>query len=201
MLIIFFQYLSYRKKSFDYLIKYSLIVFSVLAGSYYSLKLIQVPVDKILTERIFELDKGGLENTSAYNRIYAFTLFREFFPKKPFLGTGGKMEDDLLAMKGSRTSQIHVGWFSLFYYYGIVGAFFFLAFTYFIMKKLWHTAKKTNYWGSFYAFLTYFISILGTQVVFQIFFVGFIFAMVYNRYYEQQILFEQNNNSNLITKI
>ncbi len=100
---------------------------------------------------------------------------------------------DLMKMKGSRTSQIHVGYLSLFYYYGIVGGTLYLFFAFYLLKKLYSIAKKTGYWGSFYAFLTYFISVMGTTVSFQIYFVGYIFAMVFHRFYEQEINLEFTN--------
>jgi hypothetical protein len=187
VVIILFQYFSYNKVRLITVLKYLLVIMLVLSVAFISLKALQVPVEQLISERIFEKDRGGFENTSAYTRVYAFTLFKTFFPEKPIFGTGGSMEYDLMKMKGSKTSQIHVGWLSLLYYYGIFGGMFYILFSYFLIKRLLLIAKNTNYWGSFFVFMTYFISIMGTGVSFELNYMGFIFAIVFNKYYADKI--------------
>jgi hypothetical protein len=187
VLIVISQYMIYKKVRFVSIVKFIFVIVIVLITSYSVLNVMNVPVKQLLEKRVFETDKEGFENTIAYTRVYAFTLFKTFFPENPLFGTGGVMEYDLIKMKGSRTSQIHVGWLSLLYYYGIIGGFFYIAFSYLIIKKLYIVAKKSNYWGSFFVFLTFFISIMGTGVCFHLNFSGFILALVFNKYYEDKI--------------
>jgi hypothetical protein len=187
VLIVLFQYFSYNKVKLITVIKYVLIIIFAFSIAFISLKTLQVPVEELIVDRILETDRGEFENTTAYTRVYAFTLFKTFFPEKPIFGTGGSMDYDLMKMKGHRTSQIHVGWLSLLYYYGIVGGLFYILFAYFLVKRLFLIAKNTNYWGSFYVFMTYFISIMGTGVSFELNYMGFIFAIIFNKYYGDKI--------------
>lgn len=196
VLIVFSQTISYRKKFMPNLIKAIGGLVFLFAISYFVLKFSGINIDRMISHRIIQSDVVEFEKNSAYTRIYAFTLFSEFFPERPIFGTGGVMEDDLIETKGSTTSQIHVGWLSLLYYYGIVGGTFHIIFTYLIMKKLYRVAKTTNYWGSFFVFITYFISVMGTGVSFEINFMGYIFALVLNKYFEQQL--NQKNSINII---
>ena len=69
-----------------------------------------------------------MKEKSAGTRILAVYMFLEFFPENPIFGTGGVMKADLVRAIRGRSSQIHVGILSLFYYYGLVGGFIYLFF-------------------------------------------------------------------------
>ena len=51
-----------------------------------------------------------------------------------------------------------------------------------LTKSLLKTAKITNYWGSFFAFLI-FLWAQATLVYHTIFFTGLIFALIFDKYY------------------
>ena len=58
-------------------------------------------------------------------------------------------------------------------------------------SKTGKTAKKTNYWGSFFAFLTYFWA-QATLVNYSIFFYGLMFALVFDKYFQDKYKTEIN---------
>jgi|GEM_PF-4951988 hypothetical protein len=145
---------------------------------------IGVNMSDIVQNRVFE---GGeeFENTSAYTRVFAFELFNQVFWEKPIFGTGGRQTEQLADLRAGRTSQIHVGWLSLFFYFGVVGAFFYIMFTVNLLKELYVTAQNTNFWGSYVAFLTYFFSVMTTGVYFDISVAGYVVAFAVHCHYKR----------------
>ena len=101
--------------------------------------------------------------------------------------TFGQMITDEIkrASQAIGSSHIHVGYLSHLVAYGIVGCFFLFGFWFLLVKKLYRTAKQTNYWGSFFAFLT-FLWAFATFSHSSIFLYGLIFALVFNKYFEDK---------------
>ncbi|MCR4417187.1 MAG: hypothetical protein NUV92_05525 [Ignavibacteria bacterium] len=129
-------------------------------------------------------------------RFGALENFIRFFPKTPIFGTGVHLTAEIaLASAAVGSSQIHVGYLSHLVSYGIIGSFFLFGFWFFILKDLYRTAKLTNYWGSFFAFLV-FIWANFTLVMYSIYFYGLIFALIFNKYMQDKylILYGFNNN-------
>ncbi len=182
-------YFIYKKFSIRNIIRNMLVLY---LGVFFAIQLLEfahIPVQKIINDRILERNKGGLEEGSAGTRIYAFVVFAKLFPEHPILGKGmlhsfgGHSKDtELVAALKGRSSQIHVGYLSLLYYYGIVGAIPFLLFLYFIMKKLYFEAKSSNFWGAFFVYLG-FVLANWTLVNFTILYYGLIIALVFHNYY------------------
>ena len=129
------------------------------------------------------LAEGSIKETTRYKAIDNFIVF---FPREPIFGTGVQLTDEILsASEAIGSSQIHVGYLSYLVSYGLVGSFFLFGFLYLMVKKLLITAKQTNYWGSFFAFLT-FLWAQATLVHFSIFYYGLIFALVFDKYIQDR---------------
>lgn len=106
----------------------------------------------------FDLE-GFVENRlmsdSADTRFLAFEVFFKVFPEHPILGTLGTDTEKMVELLAGRSSQIHVGYLKLFYYYGLIGGLMYLAFLASLLLRLWKRAKASGYWGGFYAFFAF----------------------------------------------
>ncbi len=171
-----------------------LIIIPVISiGVIVLLNIANVNVDGILKDRILESNK---KEKSAGTRLIAFEAFNRLYWQSPLFGKGNiaygmggieKQDYQLRSFLRGRSSQIHVGYLMLFYSFGIIGGFFFLAFLTLLLTKLYKDATKTTYWGPFLAVMGFALANL-TLVMFSIFHIGFIFAMVANKYYiESQV--------------
>jgi len=116
------------------------------------------------------------------------------FPKNPVWGKGrihsfkkgGTKDIELVRILHGRSSQIHVGYLSLFYYYGIMGSFFYFMFLVLLSRKLFVDAKETGRWAAFMGWCMFLISNM-VLVVFDIFSMGIILALFYNEYHHQKL--------------
>lgn len=180
IVIVIFQIFIYEKGKF---IKYTIVTLLSIILAFQIMNYLDINYNRIIEERILEKNKGGLMEGSAGTRILAFKLFFEFYPENPIFGTGGIQTEELKDARGGRTSQIHVGFLSLFYYYGAVGGIFYILFLYFLLKKMNDVAKTTGFWGSFFTMLT-FVAANMTLVSLHVFKMGIILALVFHKYYE-----------------
>jgi hypothetical protein len=137
-------------------------------------------IDEWFYSRLFE--EGDIYQSTRYSALQNFLIF---FPQNFILGTGGMTDEIKRASYNVGSSQIHVGYLSGLVYYGLIGSFFLFGFWFLLAKKLYKTAKLTNYWGSFFAFLIFLWANM-TLVYFHIFFYGIIFALVFDKYYSDQ---------------
>lgn len=132
------------------------------------------------------------QSVSKTTRFGALENFLIFYPKTPFIGTGVHMTAEIaLASKFVGSSQIHVGYLSHLVTYGLFGSFFLFGFWFYLAKDLYQTAKKTNFWGSFFAFLI-FLWANFTLVMYSIFFYGLIISLIFDKYYKD---YYKNSNS------
>ncbi len=154
----------------------ALLVITVLAvglGASY----LGVNLDTFFTDRLM--------SDSANTRIYAFEVFGKVFHEAPVFGTAGQDTEEVLKRIQGRTSQIHVGWLKILYYYGIVGTFIYLIFIGFLLKHLYDQARVTRYWGSLFAFLAFVLANC-TLVEFSVFYYGLFLALIFNRYIDNR---------------
>lgn len=128
------------------------------------------------------LAEGALEETTRFKAIGNFLVF---FPQNPWFGAGLMTEEIRMASRAIGSSQIHVGYLAYLVYYGVVGCFFLFSFWFLLTKKLFKTAKKTNYWGSLFAFIVFFWS-FATMVQSQILYYGLIYALIFDKYYSDK---------------
>ncbi len=125
--------------------------------------------------------RDRLLSDSANTRLLALEVFQKVFRHQPIFGTGAVDTDAMLLLIQGKSSQIHVGWLKLFYYYGLVGGLLYLAFMATLLHCLYHRARVANYWGSFFAVLSFAIANL-TLVEFSLYYHGIFLALVMSRY-------------------
>jgi len=131
------------------------------------------------------LVEGSIFKTTRY---LAITNFMRFFPEFWFFGNGLHNSDEVqLASSLIGSSQIHVGYLAHLVSYGIFGSFLLFTFWILLIKKLYKTARLTKYWGSFFAFVTFFWA-EATLVYYSIFFCGLIFAIIFDKYVYEEYL-------------
>jgi hypothetical protein len=191
--IILILYPIYKGFNVGKIFKYAAIAILISVLSYYGLKSTGYKVDRVINERILEKGAHGLAHSNAGTRILAFKVFAELFPKNPFFGKGyihsfgkeGSSDYDLVRALAQRSSQIHVGYLSLFYYYGLVGGILYVSFLILLTKKLYNDAKFTGYWGPFIGWTMFLVTNL-TGVSLDIFRMGIVLVLVVNQYYLQQ---------------
>ena len=114
-------------------------------------------------------------------RVTSYEVFLLKFPENPILGVGPETKDDVLDLLGG-IPLIHVGYLSYLYFYGIIGAGLLFISLFLILKKSWFVAKKNNFRGIFYGFLTFIIA-NGTFVYFNLAEPGIILAFIYLKYF------------------
>jgi hypothetical protein len=163
----------------------------ILTTSYFVLSELKVPVVEIVQDRILEVSSGGIGTGSSYSRIISAFVFIELFPENPILGKGKFHTFDdrsgdpgLQRMLGGTSSQIHIGYLSLFYYYGLVGGTLYLLFLFYLMKDMKRIAKLTNHWGPFYVFIGFIVANI-TLVYLSFYDAGLIMGLVFHIYYRQ----------------
>ncbi len=122
-----------------------------------------------------------LLSNSASSRFLAFEMFSDFFPKNPFFGSGVHVGDDLRLAIGGRSSQIHVGYLSHLYEFGLIGSLFLFSFLLMVVNKFSSSARMTKYYGSLFAFIALLVANL-TLVNFEIFHYGLLFTFIFNKY-------------------
>lgn len=192
-LLVFLVIIIHSPNKMAEVLKYSILVPIFLVFSYLSLNAVGINATKIVEDRILETNKTN-NHKSATTRLLAVKVFNKLFWEKPLFGNGnmmygmggtGSQDYKLRSLLGQRSSQIHVGYLSLFYMYGFVGGMFFMIFLFLLMRKLFLDAKKTGAWGPFLGFMGFVLSNL-TLVTFSIFELGFIIAFLANKYHVQQ---------------
>ena len=177
-LIIGFQVLVFQEKKFMGIVKYVLLSAFSLFVLYQILIFFGYNIDEWISARL--LSEGSIAETTRYKAIGNFV---KFFPRAPFFGIGTHMTQEIKdASSAIGSSQIHVGYLAHLVSYGIVGSFFLFGFWYLLAKKLYKTAKLTNYWGSFFAFLIY-LWAQATLVDYSIFYYGLLFAFIFDKYF------------------
>ena len=131
-------------------------------------------LEKFVEERLL--------SDSAGTRLLAFEVFFKVFPHNPIFGTMGVDTEEVVRLLRGRSSQIHVGYLKLFYYYGLVGGLIFLTFLGLLLRRMWKIGKDSGYWGGFFAFLAYAVANL-TLVDFSLFYYGLMLALIYSNHY------------------
>ncbi|WP_226979490.1 O-antigen ligase family protein [Zobellia roscoffensis] len=162
-----------------------LLTFIMVAISFSGINL-----EKFIEERLL--------SDSAGTRLLAFEVFFKVFPHNPILGTMGLDTEEVVRLLRGRSSQIHVGYLKLFYYYGLVGGLIYLTFLGLLLKRMIGIGRSSGYWGGFFAFLAFAVANL-TLVIFDLFYYGLMFAIIFSNYYNQNrgqnISLKAQNNS------
>lgn len=191
LFITLFTKYNLRKTSLVQVFKLAGMIIVIAMTTSVTLNYFGFNLDELIAERFLETKHGGLQGGAASTRLLAFEIFGKVYPDNPVLGKGnfswgeGATGDKELAtlLKG-RSSQIHVGYLSLFYWYGMLGTLPFLFFLYCLMKKLHHTARAFDCWGPYWGMMGFVAANL-TLVYLNINIPGLLLCLAYNKYYEQ----------------
>lgn len=178
-LIVASQQFWYARNQVFIILKYSfyLIVLILLLVS--ATELAGIDIQKFIEERMLD--------DSASTRVLAFEVFLKVYPDNPIFGTGGVDTEKVRLLLKGRSSQIHVGYLKLFYYYGLIGGLLYLSFLAALLIRMWKIARQSKYWGGFFAILTFAIANL-TLVEFSLFYYGLLLALIFSKYfYEESI--------------
>lgn len=183
----------YRSLKLKTVLQYGLIIIISGIALFFILKSANIGIEQTINERYLEKSSGGVLQGSASSRLLAFKVFKELFPKNPLFGKGrsfkagkGIQDMELLQALNRRSYQMHVGYLSLLYYYGIAGGLLFLSFLYLLFKKLFIDAKITGYWGPLIAFSMLLVNNF-TDVVLFIDIPGIMLALYFNHFYVQDL--------------
>ncbi len=180
----------YQTVNVKNILKYILIFLVFIIVSVSSMKVIGFDVNHYVNERVLEKSEGGLLHGDAGNRVFAFKVFAMLFPRSPVVGAGKKHTFDSSGTKDialeriikNRTSQIHVGYLSLLYYYGVLGGGFYILFLMFFTIRLFNRAKLMGYWGPFVGWLMYLLN-NWTDVYLYFDIVGIVVILCFEKYY------------------
>lgn len=162
-------------------IKYSIIIVALLVGFYYLAPVLGLDIQKFIEERLL--------SESANTRVYAFEVFGKVFPNNPIWGTAAEDTLEMKRLIRGKTGQIHVGYLKFLYYHGLVGMLIYLLFLFFLFQLLFQKARKTQYWGSFFAVLAVPIANL-TLVDMSFDHHGIYLAMIFAKYLNKDHLFD-----------
>ncbi len=194
ILVFFLIFINHRDRFMRFM-KLLIIIPAVVFISSTALKSVGIDLMGIVNDRILEKNK---KFKVASTRLLAFKTFNLLFWDKPFIGHGdwkygGGMEGtgyqryNMVRITKGRSSQIHVGYLSLLYRYGIIGAVFFLGFLFLLLRRMYNNVKITGMWSPFLGVLGFALANL-TLVSFVIFETGILIALIADRYYMQRAL-------------
>ncbi len=193
LLVLIILIINHKNKVVQ-VVKYGVLAFILLFLSAFVLKSIGVDANKIVQERILESDTKK-DKTSYSTRLLAIQTFNKMFWDHPIFGVGnikygiggtGKQEYKLVKALGGHSSQLHIGYLSLFYYYGVIGGLLYLLFMYLLIyDKLYKNAKKTGMYGPFFGMLCFALANL-TLVTFSLLEVGLVLSLLVDKYYMKE---------------
>jgi hypothetical protein len=178
-LIIISQFLFTVKIQPKVIFKFTFFVLLSLTGMYFTLNYLGYNLNNWFEDRL--LAEGSLRETTRYS---AWVNFQRFFPENPIFGIGVHMTREIeVASNEAGSSQIHVGFLAHLISYGVVGSLFLFGFWFFLSRKMYLNAKKTKYYGSFFALLVFLWGNM-TLVKYSMFYYGIIFAFIFDKYYQ-----------------
>ncbi|MBN1414603.1 MAG: O-antigen ligase family protein [Bacteroidales bacterium] len=161
--------------------KVSLAMYLIILGSAI---VIFVTILYLGGTNIIEYIQLRLLANTAESRYLAFDMFARFFKENPMFGTGIHVTNELrLALLG-RSSQIHIGYLSHLYEFGIVGSVILFSFWFSVIRKFYFSARRTNFYGIFFAFLSFLLANL-TLVSYSFFSYGIFMAFLLDKYYSE----------------
>ena len=198
LLVFVLLFVNHKNKSLIFF-KYLTIIPMILVVMFFALNSVGIDSKKIVEDRILESDKKDISKKSAGTRLLAIKVFNKLYWYNPIFGKGsikygmggtGKQDYELKKALAGHSSQLHVGYLSVLYMYGILGASFFFIFLILLIRKLYKDAKKTGYWAPLLGALGFVLANV-TLVTFNFFQMGLLLSLVVNTYYLR--------NKNMIT--
>ncbi len=172
-------------------VRWVFVIVAIFGAFYFVAPYLGFDTQKFVNERLLEVNSKNIEDSSAGTRIIAYKVFTKLFKEHKFLGKGNlhnirtkqqkeSRDVELVRALHGRSSQIHVGYLSLFYYYGYVGGCLYMLFLIALTRKLYREAKENDFWGSFTGWSMFLLSNL-TLVHFDIFNMGMLMLLIFNK--------------------
>lgn len=182
-ILITLQILIFRGVSLIKIFKYVIITSILLISLLTILNYIGYDFKEWYEKRLFA--EGSIKATTRYFAIKNFLIY---FPKYYLFGNGDIYNEEVvIASQAYGSSHMHIGYLSHLVAYGVLGCFFLYSFWFYLLKRIYITAKQTGYWGSFFAFMTFFWAFLSNSVS-SIFYYGLIFALVLDKYFNDKYI-------------
>ncbi len=168
----------------------TLIVSLIIGGFLIAAPIIGFDTEKFVNERLLEKNRS-FQSSGAGTRLLAVKIFDKLFYKNKVWGKGnlhgirvkGQNESrdvELVRALHGRSSQIHVGYLSLFYYYGYIGGGIYMLFLILLTLSLYRDARKTKIYGALLGWSMFLMSNL-TIVFFDIFNMGILLVLIFNK--------------------
>jgi hypothetical protein len=172
---IFFKEFNFRN-----IFRNLFILFLTITVIYLTLSYIGFDINQYITDKI-------LSSKSNSSRIISFFVFLKYFPQNPMFGTGVRASAQLWNELGGSDNfmQIHIGYLSHLYEFGLIGSLFLFSFYFFVLKKLYITKKLTGFSGGYFAMLIFLFANL-TLVEYSMFFYGLMIVFIFDSYYSQK---------------
>lgn len=175
IIIIYLGYTYLKHKNKPNILKYVIIILLV---SFSTIKVVEK-----YAYNITDFYTNRLKSDSASSRLTGLDLFKEYFPQNPWLGTGVRVTKELEEDLDGVSSQIHIGYLSHLYEFGIIGSCILFFFWFKILHLFYKQAKLTNDYVYFTIFVCFLVSNL-TLVEYSIYHLGILFAFLMNDYYK-----------------
>lgn len=180
----------YREQIFGRARSFALAVL-IIVFILYGIRILGYDYTTFYEERLFA--EGSIDQTSRY---IAFQTFATYFPNRPWFGTGIRTFEDenVYRINARLSSQVHVGYLDHLIAWGIFGSLLMFSFWFMLAYGLRKSAKISNYWGAYYAMLT-FLWANATLVKYSMFYYGLIYAIIFGKYYLDSTISSKDSSS------
>lgn len=153
------------------ILKYVIAVFIISVISF-------TLIDKYAYD-ISDFYENRIKSESADSRLYGYEMFLKYFPERPWFGSGVRVDNELAGDLAGKSSQIHIGYFSHLYEFGIIGSILLFFIWYRIAMNLWRFGKEYKNYVFFVMFLCFLIG-NASFVEYSIFHFGILLALLYS---------------------
>jgi hypothetical protein len=191
MVLVLFQFyfgVSTTSKRLKYFIT---LFIAIIIGYYLIVNVFGYKFETFYKERLFA--EQDITKTSRY---FAVEIFAEHFPKHPWFGTGVNLTPEIAKEIKGRSSQIHIGYLAHLVSYGIFGSLLLFGFWFSVLRSFYKRARITKFYGSFFAFLMLIWANV-TLVSYEIFYIGIIYAFIFDKYYYDRYLISKHKNNDI----
>ena len=114
-------------------------------------------------------------------RLHSLQVFSAFFKQNPIFGRGYHITSvDSYALSAS--GQIHIGYLAHLDQWGLVGSLFRFSFWFMFLCNLWRGARKSKFYGAFFAFVTFLLANI-TLVHYSLIHYGILLSFMFHQYF------------------
>ncbi len=181
-LIALSQNLKFDKKFVINSVRYLTLAVIMIVITLASSILLDIDTERYLTERLLS------KSTDA--RVRSIEVFMIHFPKHALLGTGNVLTSEAKRDLAGRSNIIHVGFLSLFYYYGVVGGGLYCMYIITLLRKLKRESAISGFKALYFIFIMIVVANI-TLVKFHTFDFSIIMGFVFHNYYRDKAIAQQ----------